>query len=209
MKRVTQDAYAAGERAMEARLNELQEQVAKLNVDTPVSTPKIQQPEGQVAPDPRDIALSEFAKNFKSVQEELKALKDAQAATLQREREREISDRVKRVITATGLENPDAVLLLLRGQMGVEFIPSPADPRTLIAVSSSDHTKPFNGTFSTAEEVISEWASTPDGKRFRPFPDKAQTGAGMSGQTGSGISSQGVVSDENLRKSMASIIGVG
>lgn len=137
---------------------------------------------------------SEFAKQIASLKGELTQLRNEQRATIEREKQRTITDAAKSVIAELGFDSPEAVLLLARRE--ADFVFDPSDPTQLIVVKAGDPTQPIGGSFTntTAREFFEQFANSPVGMKFRPVPQTARQGAGISGvqptQAGNGPMSQ-------------------
>lgn len=161
-----------------AKIESLEQKLGSLGSPPPTGDPKKR---GEV--NSEDYKAAETTTLVKGLMEKIERLESESKAQREVEQQRMVSQRVAKDMAELGMEQPEAALLLMRTELGIDFIAHPGDPNQLLAVSASDRSRPYRGESLTARDVIREWSNTTTGKRFLAIPQSAKPGSGFSGGT--------------------------
>lgn len=227
VERATKSSFAQGQTKakteFEAKFAELQErlnQVAGEKQQEP-QTPVPQNPVNS-ATDPTSVAfakeLAELKKEFKAVVQFTKELKDQNQRLTGDLRQREIDQKVYKMLGDAGVEEPHHVYALMKSQ--AKIVPDPAgagDGSGLMVLKPDRDGQPSDeplsgmGTYTSAEDFVRSFLETSTGKRFLPAKQKSTAGSdvggGGEGDAPSFSRSSGwqSLSDSDKRKAFAEI----
>lgn len=190
---MTQTAFLNGKQAAESELKKKQQTQPQpqLQESEPEDGDGALQPKpGTAAMDPNILAaINGLVKSNKELQKQFREMREENARLRREGIEREINTKIIKTISDEGLEAPDSVLLLIRNQCAVDFVPDPSDPNELQVIKHSPDGQSMMpvdgpGTYVTAKEFIKRWANSPEGLRYKRIPEGAKQGAGISGGGG-------------------------
>ncbi len=205
VKRISNSSYsqgqASGVESNSGTINELKEQLSALEgkINTPREVPS-RESAGTTATDP---VLSAMSEQISSLASKLESMDETNKQLRVEAENRNRASIITEAIAKKGISEANSVLLLIRSQEGVDFVPDPANPTAMIAVRADDNTMPIDGpgARTSMDEWIDGWKATDMGKRFQSASQSATGGAGIVGGTAP-PEPRGVLSQEAKRQSL-------